>query len=75
MSRILIIGAGGVGRVVTYKCAQNPEVFSHIMLASRTLSKCDEIVADVKRDTGHQHIVQYTNHTKAKRNLFGISCL
>lgn len=56
MSRILIIGAGGVGRVVTYKCAQNPEVFSHIMLASRTLSKCDEIVADVKRDTGHQHI-------------------
>ncbi len=57
MSRILIIGAGGVGRVVTYKCAQNPEVFSHIMLASRTLSKCDEIAADVKRDTGHQHIV------------------
>ncbi|NRB49459.1 MAG: saccharopine dehydrogenase family protein [Saprospiraceae bacterium] len=56
MSRILIIGAGGVGRVVTYKCAQNPEVFSHILLASRTLSKCDEIAADVKRDTGHQHI-------------------
>ena len=56
MSRILIIGAGGVGRVVTYKCAQHPEVFSHIMLASRTLSKCDEIVADVKQDTGHQHI-------------------
>ncbi len=56
MSKILIIGAGGVGRVVTYKCAQNPEVFSHIMLASRTLSKCDEIAADVKRDTGHQQI-------------------
>ncbi|MBX2875898.1 MAG: saccharopine dehydrogenase family protein [Saprospiraceae bacterium] len=56
MSRILIIGAGGVGRVVTYKCAQNPAVFSHIMLASRTLSKCDEIADDVRRDTGHQHI-------------------
>lgn len=56
MSRILIIGAGGVGRVVTYKCAQNPGVFSHIMLASRTLSKCDEIAAAVQRDTGHQHI-------------------
>ena len=56
MSRILIIGAGGVGRVVTYKCAQHPDVFSHILLASRTLSKCDEIVADVKRDTGHQNI-------------------
>ncbi len=56
MSKILIIGAGGVGRVVTYKCAQHPAVFSHILLASRTQSKCDDIVADVKRDTGHQHL-------------------
>jgi len=56
MSRVLIIGAGGVGRVVTYKCAQHPAVFSHILLASRTQSKCDDIVADVKKDTGHQHL-------------------
>lgn len=56
MSKVLIIGAGGVGRVVTYKCAQHPGVFSHILLASRTQSKCDDIVADVKRDTGHQHL-------------------
>ena len=56
MSKVLIIGAGGVGRVVVYKCAQNPEVFSEILVASRTKSKCDVIVNDVKRDTGHQHI-------------------
>lgn len=56
MSRVLIIGAGGVGRVVTYKCAQHPAVFSHILLASRTQSKCDDIVADVKKDTSHQHL-------------------
>lgn len=56
MSRVLIIGAGGVGRVVTYKCAQHPAVFSHILLASRTQSKCEDIVADVKKDTGHQHL-------------------
>ena len=56
MSKVLIIGAGGVGRVVTYKCAQHPEVFSEIVLASRTQSKCDDIVADVKRDTGHSKI-------------------
>lgn len=56
MSKVLIIGAGGVGRVVTYKCAQHPAVFSHILLASRTQSKCDDIVADVKRNTGHQHL-------------------
>lgn len=52
MSKILIIGAGGVGRVVTYKCAQHPDVFSEIMLASRTKSKCDAIAADVKKNTG-----------------------
>lgn len=56
MSKVLIIGAGGVGRVVVYKCAQQPEVFSEILVASRTQSKCDVIVNDVKRDTGHQHI-------------------
>jgi saccharopine dehydrogenase (NAD+, L-lysine-forming) len=54
MSKVLIIGAGGVGRVVTYKCAQHPEVFSEIMLASRTKSKCDAIVADAQKATGHQ---------------------
>ncbi|MBV6653354.1 MAG: saccharopine dehydrogenase family protein [Mameliella sp.] len=53
MSKVLIIGAGGVGRVVTYKCAQHPEVFSEIMLASRTKSKCDVIVADAQKATGH----------------------
>lgn len=53
MSKVLIIGAGGVGRVVAYKCAQHPEVFSSIMLASRTKSKCDEIVADAQKATGH----------------------
>jgi saccharopine dehydrogenase (NAD+, L-lysine-forming) len=39
----LIIGAGGVGRVVVHKCVQNADVFGHIVLASRTLSKCQEI--------------------------------
>lgn len=50
MSRIIIIGAGGVGRVVAYKCAQNPEVFSDIWMASRTQSKCDQIAKDVQSD-------------------------
>lgn len=43
MSNVLIIGAGGVGGVVTHKCAQVPEVFSEIVLASRTLEKCARI--------------------------------
>lgn len=52
MSKVLIIGAGGVGHVVAHKCAQVPEVFSEIMLASRTKSKCDVIAASVKERTG-----------------------
>jgi len=47
MAKILIIGAGGVSRVVTHKCASHPEVFSEILLASRTLSKCDVIAKEV----------------------------
>ena len=52
MSSVLIIGAGGVGRVVTHKCAQIPEVFSQIHLASRTRAKCDQIAAEVSEKTG-----------------------
>lgn len=47
MAKVLIIGAGGVGAVVAHKCASVPEVFSDIMLASRTKSKCDKIAAAV----------------------------
>ena len=43
MGKVLIIGAGGVGTVVAHKVAQNPYVFTEIVLASRTKSKCDTI--------------------------------
>lgn len=49
MGKVLIIGAGGVGNVVVHKCAQVPEVFSEIMLASRTLSRCEELKAEIKK--------------------------
>ncbi|MEN7549879.1 saccharopine dehydrogenase family protein [Rapidithrix thailandica] len=52
MSKVLIIGAGGVGNVVAHKCAMVPEVFSEIHLASRTLVKCEQIAQDVKEATG-----------------------
>ena len=43
MGKVLIIGAGGVGTVVAHKIAQNPDVFTEIVLVSRTQSKCDAI--------------------------------
>lgn len=52
MGKVLIIGAGGVGTVVVNKVAQNTDVFTEIMLASRTKSKCDVIAADVKKRFG-----------------------
>ena len=47
MSKVLIIGAGGVGRVVAHKCAQASDVFTGITLASRTESKCKAIAAEI----------------------------
>lgn len=52
MGKVLIIGAGGVGTVVANKVAQNSNVFTDIMLASRTKSKCDDIAESVKERTG-----------------------
>ncbi|MDH3974699.1 MAG: saccharopine dehydrogenase family protein [Deltaproteobacteria bacterium] len=50
MSSVLIIGAGGVGRVVTHKCVMNRDVFERIVLASRTLSKCEQIRDEIGGD-------------------------
>ncbi len=49
---LLIIGAGGVSTVATTKCAMNIDTFEHITLASRTVSKCEEIAKSVKEKTG-----------------------
>ena len=47
MAKVLIIGAGGVGSVVAHKLAKVPQVFTDILLASRTKSKCDLIAKAV----------------------------
>tara|TARA_R110000772_G_scaffold90586_1_gene186765 strand:- start:798 stop:1985 length:1188 start_codon:yes stop_codon:yes gene_type:complete len=49
MAKVLIIGAGGVGGVVTHKCAQLPGVFEEIVLASRTEAKCRHIASQLDR--------------------------
>ncbi len=52
MANVLIIGAGGVGSVVAHKCAMNSDVFTTIMLASRTKAKCDRIAAEIQEMHG-----------------------
>lgn len=49
MSRVIIIGAGGVGQVVAHKCARLVHVFSDITLASRTEAKCVAIAEQIKQ--------------------------
>jgi len=50
--KTLIIGAGGVGNVVAFKCAMNSGTFGEITLASRTVSKCNTIATNIKAKTG-----------------------
>jgi saccharopine dehydrogenase (NAD+, L-lysine-forming) len=48
--RVLMIGAGGVGGVVAHKLCQVPEVFTDILLASRTKSRVDALAAELSRE-------------------------
>ncbi|HET9628785.1 MAG TPA: saccharopine dehydrogenase family protein [Novosphingobium sp.] len=52
MSKVLVIGAGGVSSVAVHKMAMNRDIFGHVSLASRTKAKCDAIAASVKERTG-----------------------
>src|SRR5262249_27519704 len=45
---VLMIGAGGVAHVAAHKAAMHNDELGDICIASRTLSKCDEIVASVR---------------------------
>ncbi|MDQ8184522.1 saccharopine dehydrogenase family protein [Pelagicoccus sp. SDUM812002] len=53
--KVLIIGAGGVGSVVTHKCAMNRDVFGEICLASRRKSSCEKIAEQIDSEI---HIAQ-----------------
>ena len=51
MSRLLIIGCGGVAGVAIHKCCQNRDVFTEICIASRTKSKCDALKEKLESKT------------------------
>ena len=51
MSRVLIIGCGGVASVAVHKCCQNSEIFKDICIASRTVSKCDKLKSELEGKT------------------------
>ena len=49
MAKVLMIGAGGVATVAAFKIAQNADVFTDFMIASRRKAKCDKIVEDIHK--------------------------
>ena len=51
MSKVLVIGCGGVASVAIQKCCQHPDVFSELCIASRTKSKCDALKAKLEGKT------------------------
>lgn len=51
MSRVLVIGCGGVANVAVRKCCQVSDVFSELCIASRTKSKCDALAASLADKT------------------------
>ena len=51
MSRVLIIGCGGVANVAIRKCCQASDIFTEICIASRTKSKCDALAESLKDKT------------------------
>lgn len=57
---VLIIGAGGVAQVVAHKMAQNASEFGQLHIASRTVSKAEQIIASVR---GKGHSAGFTAHT------------
>ena len=64
---VLIIGAGGVGRVVAHKVAQNRSTFQKIILASRTISKCEKIAKEIKESGKGEIIVDEVDADKTEK--------
>ncbi len=70
MGDILIIGCGGVGSVVVNKCAQaavQEGTFGKITIASRTLSRCEDVARQVSERFGYPIAAERVdaNDTKA----------
>ncbi len=51
MSKLLVIGCGGVAAVAIHKCCENSGVFSELCIASRTKSKCDALKEKLEKTT------------------------
>lgn len=63
MGRLIIIGAGGVATVAAHKVAQSIDIFNEVLIASRTQSKCDDIVKAIAKKQGEETAKHFTTAT------------
>lgn len=68
MAKALIIGAGGVASVVAHKCCQVPEVFEELCIASRTLSKCENL-----KEKLDQYTLQLSKDNQKARTMVSVA--
>ena len=71
LSKVLVIGAGGVGSVAVHKMAMNSDIFSHITLASRRIVSCEKVAESVLARTGVT--IATTGEGKAVLDAEGLS--
>ena len=69
MSRILMIGAGGVATVAAFKMAQNSEIFSELMIASHHKAKCDRLVIRPTMSLRMRHILSTLGSGLIRKSL------
>ena len=53
MGKALIIGAGGVATVAAHKAAQLPDVFTEVLIASRTYEKVEKLLKKINKPNFH----------------------
>ena len=51
MKKLMIIGCGGVASVAIHKVCQNDAFFTDLMIASRTVAKCDALKSELEGKT------------------------
>ncbi|MEZ7813900.1 MAG: saccharopine dehydrogenase-like NADP-dependent oxidoreductase [Paracoccaceae bacterium] len=72
---VLIIGAGGVARVVAHKCVQNNDVLGDIHIASRTITKCDAIVSSIIENGSFKTDAALTAHAINAMDIEAVAAL
>jgi len=72
---VLIIGAGGVAQVVAHKCAQNNDSFGSLHIASRTIAKCEAIIASVRAKNSMKIAGEFSAHQLDAMDVAALAAL